>query len=263
MFDITQAFAQYATGPLTVMAGKFVTLQGSEVIWSPSNNNFSRSILFGAIPFTHTGVRAGYAASDTVTLYGGLNNGWDQLTDQNKGKTIELGATLTPIKPLSITVSDYRGQEATGGGENGTRNSFNLVASYTVMEPLSLGFEYLNVSQKNALSVDPAAPAGTRIDAKYNGVAGYVTYMFMPKLRGALRAESFDDKDGFHFGFPAGTMSATKYREYTLTLGYLAADNLEVRGELRMDRATQGVFTDGANLSKSLTTFAVQALYKF
>ena|SRR6266571_2499745 len=262
MFDITQAFAQYASGPVTVMAGKFVTLQGSEVIWSPSNNNFSHSILFGAIPFTHTGVRVSYAAADTVTLYGGLNNGWDQLTDANKGKTVELGATFTPIKPLSITVSDYRGQEPTGGGENGTRNSFNFVASYTVMEPLTLGFEFLKVDQKNAISVDPAA-AGTRIDAKYTGVAGYVTYMFMPKVRGALRLESFDDKDGFHFGFPALTTSATKYRETTLTLGYLAADNLEVRGELRMDRATQPVFTDGANFSKSLTTFAIQALYKF
>ncbi len=260
MFDITQAFAQYATGPLTVMAGKFVTLQGSEVIWSPSNNNFSRSILFGAIPFTHTGVRASYAATDTVTLYGGLNNGWDQMTDANKGKTLELGATLTPIKPLSITVSDYRGQEPTGGGENGTRNSFNFVAAYTVMEPLTLGFEFLKVDQENAASV---ASPGTRIDAKYTGVALYGAYMFMPKVRGALRFESFDDKDGFHFGFPAGTTSPTKYRETTLTLGYLAADNLEVRGEVRMDRATQPVFTDGANLSKSLTTFAIQALYKF
>ena len=92
MFDITQAYGQYATGSLTLMAGKFVTLAGSEVIWSPSNGNFSHSMLFGAIPFTHTGVRAGYALSNTVTLYGGINNGWDQLTDANKGKTIELGA---------------------------------------------------------------------------------------------------------------------------------------------------------------------------
>src|SRR6266852_5660870 len=205
MFDITQAYGQYASGPLTVMAGKFVTLQGSEVIWSPSNNNFSHSILFGAIPFTHTGVRVGYAAADTVTLYGGLNNGWDQLTDANKGKTLELGATFTPIKPLSITVSDYRGQEPTGGGQNGTRNSFNLVATYTVMEPLTLGFEFLKVDQKNAASV---ASPGTSIDAKYTGVAGYAAYMFMPKLRGALRAEAFNDKDGFHFGFPAGTTSS-------------------------------------------------------
>src|SRR6266481_1624114 len=102
MFDITQAYGQYASGSLTLMAGKFVTLAGSEVIWSPSNSNFSHSILFGAIPFTHTGVRAGYAVSDTVTLYGGLNNGWDQLTDTNKGKTVELGASIIPNKALTI-----------------------------------------------------------------------------------------------------------------------------------------------------------------
>jgi hypothetical protein len=52
MFDITQAFLQYAGGPLTVIAGKFVTLQGTEVIASTGNTNISRSILFGAIPFT-------------------------------------------------------------------------------------------------------------------------------------------------------------------------------------------------------------------
>jgi len=40
MFDITQAYGQYSTGGLTLMAGKFVTLAGSEVIWSPSNSNF-------------------------------------------------------------------------------------------------------------------------------------------------------------------------------------------------------------------------------
>ena len=44
-FDLTQAYLQYATGALTVIGGKFTTLAGSEVIASPSNNNFSRSIL--------------------------------------------------------------------------------------------------------------------------------------------------------------------------------------------------------------------------
>jgi len=111
MFDVTQAYAQYATGSLTLIAGKFVTLQGSEVIWSPTNPNISHSILFGAIPFTHTGVRGTWALNDQVSLYAGLNNGWDQLTDSNKAKTVELGASLTPIKPLAITVSDYYGKE--------------------------------------------------------------------------------------------------------------------------------------------------------
>src|SRR5881296_3525323 len=154
MFDITQAYGQYSTGGLTLMAGKFVTLAGSEVIWSPSNNNFSHSILFGAIPFTHTGVRAGYAVSNTVTLYGGINNGWDQLTDANKNKTLELGASITPIRPLTINVTGYFGKERavapgtpTVAGAQDTRNLLNVVANYTINNRMSAGGELLYVSQ--------------------------------------------------------------------------------------------------------------------
>src|SRR6266853_1764171 len=196
MFDITQAYGQYAAGDLTLMAGKFVTLAGSEVIWSPSNNNFSRSILFGAIPFTHTGVRAGYAVSNTVTLYGGINNGWDQLTDANKGKTIELGATIIPIKPLTINATGYFGKEravAPGtpvvAGAQDQRSLLNVVANYTINNRMSAGGEILYVSQDGAAG-------GT---AKYNGLAGYFTYNLNREWRVAARAEMFDDKNNFHF----------------------------------------------------------------
>jgi len=260
MFDITQAFAQYASGPVTVMAGKFVTLQGSEVIWSPSNNNFSHSILFGAIPFTHTGFRATYAPSDKVSLIGGLNNGWDQLQDANKGKTLELGVIGTPIKTLTITGSYYGGQEnTTVTGQAARRDSYNLVASYNVIEPLTLGLEYLRVNQKDGIG-----SAGSPAKATYSGLAGYISYAIMPKLKVSGRAERFDDKDGFHFGMPAGTTTGSKYSEYTLTLAYLPADAYEVRGEIRQDRANNAVFSgDNGSFSKNLTTFAVQVLYKF
>jgi hypothetical protein len=260
-FDVTQAFAQYATGPLTIIAGKFVTLSGSEVIWSPSNPNFSRSILFGAIPFTHTGVRGTYAPSDMITLIAGVNNGWDQMRDMNKGKTLELGVIGMPIKPLMITGSYYGGQEPSFiTGVTGRRDSFNLVGTYNVIEPLSLGLEYLRVQQENAVFNS----TGTAAKGKYSGFAGYLSYTFMPKLKGTVRAEAFDDKDALHFGMPAATTSGSKYKEYTLTLAYLAADNFELRGEIRTDRANQAVFTENStNFSKTLTTFAVQALYKF
>ncbi len=267
MFDVTQAFLQYSSGPLTVIAGKFVTLQGSEVIWTPTNVNASHSILFGAIPFTHTGVRATWAASDTVSLIAGVNNGWDQLTDSNKAKTAELGVTLNPIKPLTITVSDYYGKEtvpsATPGAPDGMRNSLNVVASYTVIDPLTIGAEILSVSQ------DIPGAGGTTTKAKYNGAALYVTYMFTPKLRGVLRAESFDDKNGFHFGsaLPAGlglATSDTKYKEVTATVSFLASDSFEARAEVRRDQANNTVFTDYAGAaSKTMTSIALQGLYKF
>ena len=252
MFDVTQAFLQYAGGPLTVIAGKFTTLHGTEVIASSGNTNVSRSILFGAVPFTHTGVRATWALSDTVSLIAGVNNGWDQLTDTNKGKTAELGATLNPIKPLSITLSGYSGKEGAAPNE-GTRSSLNAVASYTIIDPLSVGLEFLSVSQ------DIPGAGGSTTKAKYSGVAGYVTYMFSPKFRGVLRGESFDDKDGLHFG-----TTGTKYKEVTLTAAYVASDSFEARVEGRRDNATNTVFTDYAGAaSKTMTSIALQGLYKF
>jgi hypothetical protein len=251
MFDVTQAFAQYAGGPLTLIAGKFTTLHGTEVIASSGNTNVSRSILFGSVPFTHTGVRATWALGDAVSLIAGVNNGWDQLTDPNKGKTLELGAILTPIKPLSVTVSGYSGKETTSATTEGTKSSLNVVASYAITDPLSVGLEALSVSQENA--------AGGTTKQKYSGVAGYVSYMFAPKFRGALRVESFDDKDGFHFG-----TTGTKYKEVTLTGAYVASDSFEARVEGRRDQATNTVFTDYAGAaSKTMTSIALQGLYKF
>src|SRR6266849_4623867 len=40
-FDLTQAYGQYAMGALTLIAGKFTTLAGTEVIASTGNVNFS------------------------------------------------------------------------------------------------------------------------------------------------------------------------------------------------------------------------------
>jgi hypothetical protein len=270
MFDITQAYAQWAGGPLTVIGGKFTTLHGTEVIASTGNVNISRSILFGSVPFTHTGFRATWAATDTLSLIGGVNNGWDQLIDANKGKTLELGATWNPFKPLNMTLSAYSGKESAAPsgvalfqGGQGTRTSVNFVASYQITDPLSVGIEYLTLSQDNFASATGA------IKAKYSGFAGYVTYMFTPKFRGTIRLESFDDKDGARFGLPvgSGTTGAQKYKEGTLTVAYLPADSFEFRAEVREDQADQAVFADSsaatANFSKNQSSVAVSGIYKF
>lgn len=263
MFDVTQAYAQWAGGPLTVIAGKFTTLSGTEVIAPTGNMNISRSILFGSVPFTHTGVRGTWALSDTFSLIAGLNNGWDQLTDSNKGKTVELGLTANPVKPLNIALSAYSGKEnaaqsgAALAGPDGTRTSVDLVVSYQITDPLSVGIEYLNVQQKNYVNLTD----GSTMTGKFSGFAGYITYMFTPKFRGTVRLESTDDKDGERFGSPA---TAQKFKEGTLTVAYLPADSFELRAELRQDQADQKAFSDSAgNTSKSQSSVAFSALYKF
>ncbi|HJP99315.1 MAG TPA: outer membrane beta-barrel protein [Rhodanobacteraceae bacterium] len=254
-FDLTQAYLQYATGALTVMGGKFTTLAGTEVIASPGNNNISRSILFGAVPFTHTGLRATYALSDKISLTGGLNNGWDQMQDANRQKTVELGVALTPIKPLAVNVSGYFGSEPTptiASTTSAARSLVDVTATWTVSDALSFGGEYLYAKQ------DDAAGPGTD-SAKYSGIAGYVTYMLTDMWRLAGRIEWFKDSDGAHFG-----NLDTRYSEGTLTLAYLPVKSTEIRGELRGDRASNAFFDDGSgNLSKTMYSVGVQGIYKF
>src|SRR5262245_34808951 len=208
-FDITQAFVQWAGGPLTVIGGKFATLHGTEVIASTGNTNISRSILFGSVPFTHTGVRATWALSDTFSLIAGVNNGWDQMTDSNRGKTAELGLTANPIKPLNIALSAYSGKETAtpipAAITEGVRTSANLVVSYAFTDAFSLGLEYLQVSQDKVL-----ANGGK---AKYSGYAGYFTMQPSAKWRAVLRLEQFDDHDGFRFGTTGLAKPQTKYTE--------------------------------------------------
>jgi hypothetical protein len=81
-FDDKHDSFQLDRAALTVIGGKFVALAGVEVLAPTGNTNFSRSLLFFAEPMTHTRVRATYAASDTLSLIAGVNNGWNYASGQ-------------------------------------------------------------------------------------------------------------------------------------------------------------------------------------
>jgi Putative beta-barrel porin-2, OmpL-like. bbp2 len=249
-FDVTQAFLQYATGPITVMAGKFVTLSGAEVINSLTNPNFS---------FTHTGARLTYAATDTVSLIVGVNNGWDALKAANSGKTIELGGTYAPSKAFTLAASGYFGKERIAGlvdvGPEGTRSLVDLVATWNVTDALTLVFNYDWAKQSGV--TDGIAPA---VDAQWNGLAAYANYTFTDQWKASLRAEYMDDSDGYRTGV------AQKWKEVTATVAYLPTKSVEIRVEARADRSDVASFvtdTVTAAASSSQNSVAVQTLFKF
>ena len=268
-FDVTQAFVQYARGPLTIIGGKFVTLAGAEVINSTQDTNYSRSILFGyAIPFTHTGARLTYATSDQVTLIVGVNNGWDQLQDANKQKTAELGISFTPNKVFSLAVQGYSGVEQLsagtfiGAGTHGVRSLVDAVGTYNASSQLTF---ILNVDwgqQENFTSLVD----GTSIKAKWDGAAGYVNYQLNDQWRLSVRAEYFDDKDGYRTGV------VQKWKEATLTLAYLPTKSIELRAEVRGDKSDSSVFVKdttfftgapGAGISDNQFSAGLEAVYRF
>jgi hypothetical protein len=190
-FDVQEAFVQYAYGPFTAVGGKFVILAGAEVIESPANLNFSRSILFGyAEPFTHTGVRVQLKTIGGATFTVGVNNGWHVFRDSQStvvdaagntidaadDKTVELGASFTPFEPLSISTPAYIGDQP-GLTKVGRRDLIDVVVSYTATDALSFVLSG-DVAQQN-----DAIAAGT--DA--TGTASPVTPIINSPISGARR----------------------------------------------------------------------------
>ncbi|MBS0580835.1 MAG: porin [Proteobacteria bacterium] len=252
VFDVRQAFLQYQRGALTLIAGKFVTLAGAEYINATQNTNFSRSLLFAwCEPLTHTGVRATWAVTDTVTLIGGINNGWNVTSTSYGPKTAELGVAWTPSKTVSLTAQAYAGKNEQYEGE---RTLVDVVATYNATSALTF---IVNVDWDQQRLPDSTT-------ARWDGAALYVNYAFNSLWRLSLRDEYLNDRDGFNFGGPGSTL-----KEATLTIGYSPAKNFELRLEGRYDSSSRETFyrTDPASvtpqMADSLSQVAVQGVYKF
>ncbi len=264
--DLTQAYASYATGGLTVIGGKFATLAGAEYITSPSNKNYSRAWMFGWGPYTHTGVRATYVFNDKVTLIAGVNNGFDQVTSTTGTKTSELSLVLAPVSLFSLAVTNYHGHELTNalaGGTtlSGTRNYLDVLATITATDKLNFVADYANGKQDNA-----ALQGGVIGQAKWKALALYANYQFTDAWRVSYRHENFDDANGYRSGLAtvAGTPLGQILRANTVTLGYAVDKSLELRAEARYDWSTQAAFLQSNGTGRSnQTSYAVQAVYQF
>ena len=79
--------------------GKFVTSAGAEVTETHLNWNYSRSLLFANGPYYHFGVthrRARCRSNFTAGVQ--LVNGWNNVEDNNAGKTVGFTTALTTSK---------------------------------------------------------------------------------------------------------------------------------------------------------------------
>ena len=257
-FDIRQAFIQYATGPLTLIGGKFVTLAGAEVINPTANTNFSRSLLFfESEPLTHTGFRATYAASDTLNLIAGINNGWNTTTTDYGSKTGEAGVAWTPNKIFSLTAQAYFGKAGSYSAFDAERTLIDVVATYNATSSLTFVVNADWDQQQDGVT----DASGNTHSATWGGIAGYVNYAFNDQWRVSTRIEYFDDKDGFNTGVDQHLW------EGTVTFGYAPVKSFELRGEFRYDTSQAAGFLRGieprASYGSSLSEIAIQGVYKF
>ena len=135
--------------------------------------------------------------------------------------------------------------------EKGTRNLIDVVATFVATDALTFVVNYDYGTQ------EAGGVRGGK--AKWQGIAGYANYLLSDQWKLSLRAEYFDDKDGYRTGI------VQKWKEATATIAYLPTKNIELRGEIRTDRSDQFAFlkADRSTPSKVERSVGLEALYKF
>jgi Putative beta-barrel porin-2, OmpL-like. bbp2 len=220
-----------------VDAGEFVTAAGAEVIESNSNWNYSRSLLFAlAIPYYHFGVRASFPVGPHFT--GGVQvvQGWNNIYDNNSGKTIGLNGAYA-WKKVTWTNVYYVGPEKYHTN-TGLRHLYDTTVQVNANDNFSY---YINFDYGR----DKNIGSGSQ---KWTGIAGAARYAIGKKFAIASRLEWFDDMDGFATG------TAQKLKEVTLTGEYKMTGWLMSRLEFRNDWSDQPFFQNGSGTSKTQPT---------
>ena len=216
---------------LLVDFGKFVTQHGAEVIESKDNWNYSRGLLFTyAIPFYHFGLRAKYAFSDKYQVTGYLVNGWNNIVENNTGKTLGVQVGWNPTKKLAVVQNYMLGPEQPANNQN-LRQLTDTVVTYSPTTRLSLMLNY-DYGRGDRI-------AGLPRPVWWSGVAGYARYAFSSRYAVATRYEYYDDHDGFTTG------AAQQLNEFTGTFERLIAGHLITRLEFRRDISDQPSFLKG------------------
>jgi hypothetical protein len=213
---------------LEVDVGKFVTPHGAEVIETKDNWNYSRGLLFSyAIPYYHFGMRAKYAFNDKYSVSGFLVNGWNNVIDNNTGKTYGMGFNWTPNKKFGVTENYMAGPEQANNTSN-WRQLSDTVITYSLNPRLSFIVNY-DYGRGDRIATIPHP-------VYWTGAAGYVRYALNDRYAFATRYEYYDD----HYGFTTGTPQ--HLHEFTETFERLIAHHILTRMEFRRDMSNEPSF---------------------
>jgi len=221
--------------------GKFYTSAGAELTENNLTWTYGRGYLYTNGPYYHFGARVNKPLSEHFAVGFQLVNGWNNVEDNNSGKTMGVTTALT-TKKVSWFNNYYTGPEKAGTNK-GWRNFYDTVLNLT---PTDRANFYVNFDYgKENLAFGNKDATWVAI-----GVAGH----FQTTEHTALTAryENYDDRDGFITGQAQALNSFTMTGEYRWTQGLLS------RLEYRRDWSDKPYYERGfGGLSKNQDTITL------
>ena len=234
---INQLYTYYnLTEKLTVTAGQFNTFLGYEVISPAANFNYSVSYLFNAGPFSHTGVKLDYAASEDLSFLLAVTNAHAITSDDaSESGATQYGAQVGYIgQYLNFIYGAYSETSATE----------MLFLDYTG------GFD---LSESLYLGINAAYSYSNDEEAGYQGAALYIENTFTEKLALGLRPEFFSY---------TSADDSEDVLALTLTASTQLDENLKLITELRYDSSDDYII-EGIAAEKNATALTIAAVYSF
>lgn len=235
---VKQLYISYAaTNAIKLTIGKFATHIGYELLDAYANRNYSMSYGFSYGPFFHTGIKADISLGGKSAFMIGIANPTDHSTTTSADKVV--------IAQFSTGTKDDKLKAFLNfQGGNGF-NQYDLVINAVISSKLGINYDG---------TIKSVSVSGTTNSWSSNAL--YFNYDPSSKFGLALRGEYFDDAKNV-----AGI--GTKVFATTLS-GNFHMDNLTIIPEIRMDHASNNLFTkEGAISTNNDGSFILAAIYKF
>jgi hypothetical protein len=226
--------------------GLFPSPIGPEVFAINQDWNWSRSNLFFALPFYHTGFRATYFVTGRLATTLAAYNGWNSIVDNNQEKSVSGSVGYRIADRVNAQILYFGGVERPTGAPEGPywRHDFD---AYVEVDPRPI----VNLMVHGNAGWEPNR-FGT--SSWYAG-ALYARIKALRWLWLAARADYFHENEptgATPIFWPLGTSWVT---EGTVTLDFRPTpDNLSVRLEYRHDSADNDLYFLGTVAGSGLPT---------
>lgn len=209
--------------------GQFTSSAGQEEIETHNNWNYSRSLLFTcAVPYYHFGLRATMPVRKNWSAGLQLVNGWNNVKDNNSGKTLGLTAESTSSK-VSWSQAYYMGPEKDRSNP-GWRYLYDTEVELSPGRNTRLYLNFDYGAEKE--------PGGGR--SRWLGVASAAQFSLARWFAVSPRLEWFQDAGGLMSG------TAQTLKEFTLTGEFKIVPGILTRLEYRRDWSNRPFFPHGA-----------------
>jgi hypothetical protein len=210
--------------------GKFYTSVGAELTENNYTWSYGRGYLYTNGPYYHFGARMTKPVAKNFTVGVQIVNGWNNVEDNNTGKTVGFTTAWTG-KKISWLTNTYVGPEKNGTNK-GVRGIYESVINLTPNDKFSAYIDYYHGRENQA-----SGPGSKSADWDALGLSGRVQMDVHNAL--ALRWEIYADHDGFTTGQSQNLKSFTTTYEYKWTKGLLS------RLEYRRDWSNKPYFERG------------------